>query len=116
VLVIRATYEFIKTHRNEFGVQMPRADVAASGYTVAAAAISNRAQKMPASADPCLIAARDLRRTARFLTCARPERLAVSTESPPHARTTCAPCGYRTRRWSVGKPSVLIPILKDSSR
>lgn len=117
---VRATYDFIKAHRSRFSVQtMCRVlGVAPSGYYEwLQQPLSNRAQEdarllrvIRASfvasqgiyGAPCVFL--DLREAGE--TCSKHRVARLMREANLQARH-----GYRTRRWSVGKPSVLIPNL-----
>lgn len=117
---VRSTYEFIKAHRNKYSVQtMCRVlGVAPSGYYEwLTHPISNRAHEDARLL--CLVRASftasqgiygaprvflDLREAGETCSKHRVARLMRVN----HLR---ALHGYRTRRWSVGKPAVLIPNL-----
>lgn len=117
---VRSTYEFIKANRGAFSVQtMCRVlGVAPSGYYEwIAHPISNRAQedarllrliRASFTASHGIYGAPriflDLREAGE--TCSKHRVARLMREN--HLR---ALHGYRTRRWSVGKPSVLIPNL-----
>ena len=117
---VRATYEFIKANREQFSVQaMCRVlGVAPSGYYEwLIQPISNRAKEdarllrliqASFSASQRIYGAPrvflDLREAGESCSKHRVARLMREN----HLR---ALHGYRTRRWSVGKPSVLIPNL-----
>jgi len=97
---VRATYEFIQAQRATFSVQtLCRVlDVAPSGYYAGL--------KQPLSHH----ASED----ARLL---RLIRAAFIASQGIYWAPRRALHGYRTRRWSVGKPAVLIPnLLKRQSR
>jgi len=115
---VRATYEFIKIHQHEFGVRMMcrLLQVAPSGYyDWLKHPISNRARedaRLLRLIRASFIASHgiygaprvflDLRESGETCSKHRVERLM-------RINGLCAHHGYRTRRWSVGKPSVLIP-------
>ena len=115
---VRATYEFIKTHHDEFSVQlMCRVlGVAPRGYyDWLLQPISNRAQedarlfrliRASFTASQGIYGAPrvflDLREAGE--TCSKHRVARLMRENGLRALH-----GYRTRRWSVGKPSVLIP-------
>jgi len=117
---VRSTYEFIKANRDTFSVQaMCRVlGVASSGYYEwVTHPISNRAQedarllrliRASFTASQGIYGAPrvflDLREAGETCSKHRVARLMRVN----HLR---ALHGYRTRRWSVGKPSVLIPNL-----
>ena len=117
---VRSTYEFIKANRDTFSLQaMCRVlGVASSGYYEwFTHPISNRAQedarlvrliRASFTASQGIYGAprvfRDLREAGETCSKHRVARLMRVN----HLR---ALHGYRTRRWSVGKPSVLIPNL-----
>ena len=115
---VRSTYEFIKTHRPEYSVQaMCRVlAVAPSGYYEwLQQPISNRAQedaRLLRVIRASFIASQGIYGAPRvFLdlreageTCSKHRVARLMREN--HLR---ALHGYRTRRWSVGKPAVLIP-------
>lgn len=115
---VRVTYEFIKAHQHEFSVRtMCRVlEVAPSGYySWLKQPISNRAQEDAkllrlirasfAASQGIYGAPRvflDLREAGETCSKHRVARLMrINGLRALH--------GYRTRRWSVGKPSVLIP-------
>ena len=119
---VRATYEFIKAHHDEFSVQlMCRVlGVAPSGYyDWLLQPISNRAQedaRLLRLIRASFVASQgvygaprvflDLREAGE--TCSKHRVMRLMRQNNLRALH-----GYRTRRWSVGKPSVLIPnILK----
>jgi len=119
---VRATHEFIKTHRNEHSVQMMCRvlGVAPSGYyDWLQQPISNRAQedaRLLRLIRASFVASQgvygaprvflDLREAGE--TCSKHRVMRLMRVNNLRALH-----GYRTRRWSVGKPSVLIPnILK----
>ncbi len=115
---VRAKYEFIKTNRREYSVQaMCRVlDVAPSGYYEwLAHPISNRAKedarllrliRASFNASHGIYGAPrvflDLREAGE--TCSKHRVARLMRENNLRALH-----GYRTRRWAVGKPSVLIP-------
>ena len=115
---VRATYEFIKAHRDEFSVQMMcrLLSVAPSGYYEwLRQPISNRAQedaRLLRLIRASFVASQgvygaprvflDLREAGETCSKHRVARLM-------RLNNLRALHGYRTRRWSVGKPSVLIP-------
>lgn len=117
---VRAGYEFIKAHRDRYSVQTmcPVLGVAPSGYYEwLQQPISNRAQEdarrlrlIRASfvASHGIYGAPrvflDLREAGE--TCSKHRVARLMRENNLRALH-----GYRTRRWSVGKPSVLIPNL-----
>jgi putative transposase len=115
---VRTTYEFIKAHRHEYNVHtMCRVlEVARSGYYQwLTQPISNRAKedaRLLRLIRASFIASHgiygaprvflDLRETGETCSKHRVERLMqINGLRAVH--------GYRTRRWSVGKPSILIP-------
>lgn len=119
---VRATYEFIKTHRDKYSVQMMCRvlGVASSGYyDWLQQPISNRAQedaRLLRLIRASFVASQgvygaprvflDLREAGE--TCSKHRVMRLMRVNNLRALH-----GYRTRRWSVGKPSVLIPnILK----
>lgn len=123
---VRSTYEFIKAHRNRYSVQaMCRIlGVAPSGYYEwLSHPLSNRAPedarlvrliRASFTASQGIYGAPrvflDLREAGETCSKHRVARLMRVT----HLR---ALHGYRTRRWSVGKPTVLIPnLLQRRSR
>ena len=117
---VHATYEFVKAHRGEQSVQMMCRvlGVAPSGYydwqQLAAAADLNPSPGGCSSspADPCLIRCEpggprrptlpDLREAGE--TCSKHRVMRLMRVNNLRALH-----GYRTRRWSLDKPSVLIP-------
>ena len=115
---VRSTYEFIKTHRDEYSVQlMCRVlGVAPSGYYGwIKQPISNRAQedaRLLRLIRASFVASQGIYGAPRvFLdlreageTCSKHRVARLMRENDLRALH-----GYRTRRWSVGKPSVLIP-------
>jgi len=117
---VRANYEFIKANRDEYGVQaMCRVlGVASSGYYAwLAHPVSKRAQedarllrliRASFTASHGIYGAPrvflDLREAGE--TCSKHRVARLMRENGLRALH-----GYRTRRWSVGKPSVLIPNL-----
>ena len=117
---VRATYEFIKAHRDEYSVQMMCRvlEVAPSGYYEwLQQLISNRAQedaRLLRLIRASFIASHgiygaprvflDLREAGETCSKHRVARLM-------RGANLRALHGYRTRRWAVGKPSVLIPNL-----
>ena len=117
---VRATYEFIKANRDEYSVQaMCRVlGVAPSGYYAwLAQPVSNRGQedarllrliRASFTASHGIYGAPrvflDLREAGE--TCSKHRVARLMRENGLRALH-----GYRTRRWSVGKPSVLIPNL-----
>jgi putative transposase len=117
---VRAVYEFIKTHRHKYSVQaMCRLlGVAPSGfYAWLAQPVSHRAQedarllrliRASFTASGGIYGAPrvflDLREAGE--TCSKHRVARLMRESQLRALH-----GYRMRRWSVGKPSVLIPNL-----
>jgi putative transposase len=117
---VRAVYEFIKMHRQQHGVQaMCRLlDVAPSGYYAwLLQPVSNRAQedarlvrliRASFTASGGIYGAPrvflDLREAGE--TCSKHRVARLMRENQLRALH-----GYRMRRWSVGKPSVLIPNL-----
>jgi putative transposase len=119
---VRATYQFIKAHRDEHSVQMMCRvlGVAPSGYyDWLQQPISNRAQedaRLLRLIRASFVASQgvygaprvflDLREAGE--TCSKHRVMRLMRVNNLRALH-----GYRTRRWSVGKPSVLIPnILK----
>ena len=122
---VRSTYEFIKSNRDEYSVQaMCRVlGVAPSGYYEwLGHPVSNRARedawllrliRASSTASQGIYGAPrvflDLREAGETCSKHRVTRLMrVNRMRALH--------GYRTRRWSVGKPSVLIPNLLQRSR
>ena len=117
---VRATYAFIKAHRKQFSVQaMCRVlGVAPSGYYAwLLQPLSNRAQedarllrliRASFTASQGIYGAPrvflDLREAGE--TCSKHRVARLMRENNLRALH-----GYRTRRWSVGKPAVLIPNL-----
>jgi len=117
---VRAAYAFIKTHQAEFPVQVmcQVLDVAPSGYYEwCHHPLSNRAQedarllrliRASFTASHGIYGAPrvflDLREAGE--TCSKHRVSRLMRENDLRALH-----GYRTRRWSVGKPSVLIPNL-----
>jgi len=117
---VRATYEFIKANRDEYSVQgMCRVlGVAPSGYYAwLAQPVSNRGQedarllrliRASFTASHGIYGAPrvflDLREAGE--TCSKHRVARLMRENGLRALH-----GYRTRRWSIGKPSVLIPNL-----
>ena len=117
---VRATYEFIKTHQEQYGVEPACRvlGVAPSGYYEwLKQPLSNRAQedarllrliRASFTASQGIYGAPrvflDLREAGE--TCSKHRVARLMREN--HLR---ALHGYRTRRWSVGKPAVLIPNL-----
>jgi len=115
---VRATYEFIKAHREKYSVQAmcKILEVAPSGYyDWLQQPISNRAQedaRLLRLIRASFIASQgiygaprvflDLREAGETCSKHRVERLM-------RLNGLRALHGYRTRRWSIGKPSVLIP-------
>jgi putative transposase len=115
---VRATYEFIKTHRDEYSVQMRCRvlGVAPSGYYEwLQQPVSGRARedaRLLRLIRASFIASQgvygaprvflDLREAGETCSKHRVTRLM-------RLNNLRALHGYRTRRWSVGKPSVLIP-------
>ena len=115
---VRATYEFVKAHRREYGVEaMCRVlEVAPSGYyDWLKQPVSKRAQedaRLLRLIRASFIASQgvygaprvflDLREAGETCSKHRVARLM-------RLNGLRALHGYRTRRWSVGKPSVLIP-------
>lgn len=115
---VRHTHEFIKAHRTEYSVQMMcrMLGVAPSGYYEwVQRPISNRAQedaRLLRLIRALFVASQgvygaprvflDLREAGETCSKHRVERLMrVNNLRALH--------GYRTRRWSVGKPAVLVP-------
>ena len=117
---VRATYEFIKAHRSEYSVQMMCRvlGVAPSGYYEwLQQPISNRAQedaRLLRLIRASFVASQGIYGAPRvFLdlreageTCSKHRVMRLMRVNNLRALH-----GYRTRRWSVGKPSVLIPNL-----
>ena len=117
---VRATYEFIKAHRATFSVQtLCRVlDVAPSGYDAwLKQPRSNRAKedaRLLRLIRASFIASQGIYGAPRvFLdlreageTCSKHRVARLMRENRLRALH-----GYRTRRWSVGKPAVLIPNL-----
>ena len=115
---VRSTYEFIKVHRGQFRVQaMCRLlGVAPAGYYAwLKQPISNRAQedaRLLRLIRASFIASQGIYGAPRvFLdlreageTCSKHRVARLMRENNLRALH-----GYRTRRWSVGKPAVLIP-------
>lgn len=117
---VRKTYEFIKAHRGEHSVQMMcrLLDVAPSGfYEWLKQPMSNRAQedarllrliRASFEASQGVYGAPrvflDLREAGE--TCSKHRVARLMRENNLHALQ-----GYRTRRWSVGKPAALVPNL-----
>ena len=117
---VRKTYEFIKAHRGEFSVQMMcrLLDVTRSGfYEWLEQPLSNRAQedarllrliRASFEASQGVYGAPrvflDLREAGE--TCSKHRVSRLMRENNLRALH-----GYRTRRWSVGKPAVLVPNL-----
>lgn len=115
---VRATYEFIRSHRHEYSVQlMCRVlEVAQSGYyNWVKQPISNRAQedaRLLRLIRASFIASHGIYGSPRvFLdlreageTCSKHRVARLMRVNGLRALH-----GYRTRRWSIGKPSVLIP-------
>jgi hypothetical protein len=117
---VRKTYEFIKAHRGEHSVQMMcrLLDVAPSGfYEWLKQPMSNRAQedarllrliRASFEASQGVYGAPrvflDLREAGE--TCSKHRVARLMRENNLHALH-----GYRPRRWSVGKPAVLVPNL-----
>ncbi|MDM8008178.1 MAG: IS3 family transposase [Phycisphaerae bacterium] len=115
---VRATYEFVKTHRDKYSVQMMCRvlGVASSGYYEwLQRPISNRAQedaRLLRLIRASFVASQgvygaprvflDLREAGETCSKHRVTRLM-------RLNNLRALHGYRTRRWSVGKPSALIP-------
>ena len=115
---VRATYDFIKTHRDEYSVQMMCRvlGVAPSGYYEwLQQPVSDRARedaRLLRLIRASFIASQgvygaprvflDLREAGETCSKHRVTRLM-------RLNNLRALHGYRTRRWSVGKPSVLIP-------
>ena len=119
---VRRTYEFIKAHRDTCGVQMMcrLLEVAPSGYYEwLQQPISNRAKedaRLLRLIRASFVASQGIYGAPRvFLdlreageTCSKHRVMRLMRVNNLRALH-----GYRTRRWSVGKPSVLIPnILK----
>src|SRR5436189_475731 len=121
---VRSTYEFIKSNRNEYSVQaMCRIlGVAPSGYYEwLTHPVSNRAQedarllrliRASFTASQGIYGAPrvflDLREAGETCSKHRVARLMrVNRMRALH--------GYRTRRWSVGKPSTLLPNCRSCS-
>ena len=116
---VRATYEFIKTHRDEFNVQiMCRVrGVAPSGYyDWLQQPISNRTQedaRLLRLIRASFVASQGVYGAPRVFLDLREAGETCSKHRVMRLNNLRALHGYRTRRWSVGKPSVLIPnILK----
>lgn len=117
---VRSTYEFIKTHRTQYSVQaMCRVlSVAPSGYYEwLQQPLSNRAQedaRLLRLIRASFVASHGIYGAPRvFLdlreageTCSKHRVARLMREAKLRAVH-----GYRTRRWAVGKPSVLIPNL-----
>src|SRR5512137_2953790 len=117
---VRSTYEFIKTHRSDYSVQaLGRVlGVAPSGYYEwLKQPLSNRAQedarllrliRASFTASQGIYGAPrvflDLREAGE--TCSKHRVARLMRENNLRALH-----GYRTRRWSVGKPAILIPNL-----
>jgi putative transposase len=117
---VRASYEFIKAHRDRYTVQaMCRIlGVAPSGYYEwLLQPVSNRGARGRSAASPDSGVVRrepgvyraprvflDLREAGE--TCSKHRVARLMREANPRALH-----GYRTRRWAVGKPAVLIPNL-----
>ena len=118
---VRATYKFIKAHRHEYGVHMMCRvlEVAPSGYyDWVKQPISNHAKedarllrliRASFKASQGIYGAPrvflDLREAGETCSKHRVERLMrINGLRALH--------GYRTRRWAVGKPSVLIPNIR----
>jgi putative transposase len=117
---VRAAYEFMKAHRVEYGVQMMCRvlDVAPSGYYAwLQEPLSNRAKedarllrliRASFTASQGVYGAPrvflDLREAGETCSKHRVARLMRENRLRAHH-------GYRARRWSVGKPAVLIPNL-----
>jgi hypothetical protein len=117
---VRPTYEFIRVHRNEYSVQAlcRILDVAPSGYYEwLKQPLSNRAQedarlvrliRSSFKASQGIYGAPrvflDLREAGE--TCSKHRVARLMRENGLRALH-----GYRTRRWAVGKPSVLSPNL-----
>ena len=117
---VRTTYEFIKAHRDRFSVQaLCRVlAVAPSGYYAwLKQPLSNRAQediRLLRLIRASFVASQGIYGAPRvFLdlreageTCSKHRVVRLMRENRLRALH-----GYRTRRWSVGKPAVLIPNL-----
>ena len=117
---VRTTYQFIKAHRGTFSVQaLCRVlDVAPSGYYAwLQQPLSNRAQadaRLLRLIRASFVASQGIYGAPRvFLdlreageTCSKHRVARLMRENRLRALH-----GYRTRRWSVGKPAVLIPNL-----
>jgi putative transposase len=117
---VRSTYEFIKTHRDQYSVQSMCCvlGVAPSGYyKYLKQPLSNRAQedaRLLRLIRASFIASHGIYGAPRvFLdlreageTCSKHRVARLMREADLRALH-----GYRTRRWAVGKPSVLIPNL-----
>ena len=117
---VRSTYEFIKAHRHLHSVQMMCRilEVAPSGYyDWLKQPISNRAQedaRLLRLIRASFVASHGIYGAPRvFLdlreageTCSKHRVARLMREANLRALH-----GYRTRRWAVGKPSVLIPNL-----
>jgi len=117
---VRATYEFIKAHRGRFSVQaLCRVlDVAPSGYYAwLKQPLSNRAledARLLRLIRASFVASQGIYGAPRvFLdlreageTCSKHRVVRLMRENRLRALH-----GYRTRRWAVGKPAVLIPNL-----
>ena len=117
---VRTTYEFIKAHRRTFSVQaLCRVlDVAPSGYYAwLKQPLSNRAledARLLGLIRASFVASQgvygaprvflDLREAGE--TCSKHRVVRLMRENRLRALH-----GYRTRRWAVGKPAVLIPNL-----
>ena len=121
---VRSAYEFIKAHRAQYGVQMMCRvlEVAPSGYYEwLLQPLSNRAQedarllrliRASFTASHGIYGAPrvflDLRETGE--TCSKHRVARLMRQANLRALH-----GYRTRRWAVGKPSLLIPNLLHAS-
>jgi len=117
---VRATYEFIKANRREYGVEpMCRVlGVAPSGYYAwLACPVSKRGQedaRLVRLIRASFIASQGIYGAPRIFldlreageTCSKHRVARLMRENGLRALH-----GYRMRRWSVGKPSVLIPNL-----
>jgi len=115
---VRATYEFIKAHRNEHSVQMMcRVQcVAASGYYEwLQQPVSRRAQadaRLLRLIRASFVASQGVYGAPRVFLALREAGETCSKHRVARLMrvdTLRALHGHRTRRWSVGKPSVLIP-------